>query len=309
VANDDDDPQPEGPLEGSPQEPQTPDVEPASPEAPPSPWRTGKIRMLKEQEILGYAFTGRKVQGSVAVRFAGQALAALDELVSMLAASIYGQVGKRGPAQLPLGMGALRLTNVAWGSAAFYFTSGEGEAFQIAPVEEARDFTSQIDGVIDQLLNIVQASASDEILETARLYNDRVAAKYVQFLEVIVEEGVNVMWETPTRSASLPISHANRALAALERTDEIRVETTIVTGTLYEANARSRGFRLLQDDGRLLQGHFAEDLYPVVGDAWNQRVSATIAIRVEILARSGDERRKFELVSLETLAPGTKTDD
>jgi hypothetical protein len=303
VANDDDEPRPEGPQEDSPQEP-----EPPSPEIPPSPWRTGKIRMLKEQEILGYAFTGKKVQGSVAVRFAGQALAALDELVSMLAASIYGQVGKRGPAQLPPGIGALRLTNVAWGSAAFYFTSGEGEAFQIAPAEQARDFTSQIDGVIDQLLDIVQASASDEILDTARLYNDRVAAKYVQFLEVIVEEGVDVTWEAPSRSASLPISHASRALAALERTEKIRVESTIVTGTLYEANARSRGFRLLQDDGRLLQGHFAEDLYSVVGEAWNQRVSATIDIRIETLARSGEERRKFELVRVETLGPSVATD-
>ena len=220
----------------------------------------------------------------------------------MLAAAKYGRVGKRGPAVVPSGIGALRLVHVAFGSAAFYFTSGEGEAFQI-PTEGGADLTTRISDVADELLGLVEARGSDNILEVAKQYSDRVAAKYVQFLEVVVTEGVDTEWQTPHRHAELPTLEAGTALAALEQTDHVRVEELTAEGTLYEANARTLGFRLLQDDGRIIVGRFEAHLFSEIGDAWNHRVVANILVRIETLARSGEERRRFDLVGLQVLGP------
>jgi hypothetical protein len=226
----------------------------------------------------------------------------LDDLVAMLAAAKYGRVGKRGPAVVPSGIGALRLVNVAFGSAAFYFTSGEGEAFQM-PAQGGADLTSRIAEVAGDLLTLVEARGSDNILEVARQYSDRVAAKYVQLLEIVVTEGVDTEWQTPDRGAELPILEAGTALAALEQTDHVRVEELLAEGVLYEANARTLGFRLLQDDGLIILGRFEPQLFAEIGDAWNHRVAANILVRIERLARSGEERRRFDLVGLQILGP------
>ena len=248
------------------------------------------------------AFYGANARRSVGVQLAGNALAALDDLVAMLAAAKYGQVGKRGPAVLPSGIGALRLVDVAFSSAAFYFTSGEGEAFQLA-VEGGPDLTTRIGDVADELVTLVEARGSDNILEVARRYSDRVAAKYVQLLDIVVTEGVDTEWKTPHRSAELPTLDAGTALAVLEQTDHIRVEELVADGVLYEANARTLGFRLLQDDGSIILGRFEQKLFAEIGEAWNHRVRASILVRIERLARSGEERRSFELVGLEIRGP------
>lgn len=270
---------------------------------PPPPWRTGTIRALEGDEILGLAFYGEQARKSVGVQLAGSALAALDELVAMLAAAKYGQVGKRGPAIVPSGMGALRLVNVAFGSAAFYFTSGQGEAFRI-PLEP-EEAPTRIADVADEVVTLVEARGSDEILDVARRYSDRVAAKYVQFLEVIVAERVDAELATPRRRAELPSFDAGAALAALEQTDHIRVEELTAEGVLYEANARTLGFRLIQDDGLIIQGRFEQKLFADIGEAWNHRVRVRILVRIERLARSGDERRTFELIALQILGSAT----
>ena len=232
-------------------------------------------------------------------------MAGLDELVAILAAAKYGSVGKRGRASLPSGIGALRLVDAAFGSAAFYFTSGEGEAFQIGiGVETAEvDITSRIADVVDELLTLIEARGSNKVLEIARRYNDRVAAKYVQLLDVIVAEGVDTEWTTPSRVVELPIYDAGTALAVLEQTDHVSVEELDADGVLYEANARTRGFRLLQEDGRVILGRFEPKLFGDVGVAWNHRVRCHILVRVERLARSGEERRSFELIAIEVLSP------
>jgi hypothetical protein len=271
---------------------------------PASPWRTGTVRMLEGAEVLGVAFTGNRVNKSIGAQLAGQALTALDDLVTMLAAAKFGKVGKRGPATLPTGIGALRLSGIAWGSAAFYFTPGEGEAFQI-PESGTVEPTSKITEVVDELMDLVEASPTDEVVDVARRHSDRVAAKYVQFLEVVVTDRVGLAWRTTKRDPVLPPTAAGRALAVLEQTDHIRIEDLQIEGILYEANARTRGFRLQRDDGLLVTGRFEEVLYDVVGDAWNHRVVADIRVRVERLARSGDERRTFELVGLRILGPAT----
>lgn len=247
-------------------------------------------------------FYGPKARRSVGAQLAGSAVAALDDLVAMLAAAKYGRVGKRGPAVLPSGIGALRLVNVAFGSAAFYFTSGEGEAFQLA-VEGDEDIFARIGDVADELLILVEARGSDDILEVARQYSDRVAAKYVQLLDIVVTEGVDTEWTTPHGHAELPTLDAGAALAVLEQTDHIRVEELAADGVLYEANARTLGFRLLQDDGRIILGRFEPKLFADIGEAWNHRVQASILVRIERLARSGEERRSFELVDLRVLGP------
>ena len=257
--------------------------------------------MLQGGEVLGLAFTGDQVRHSIGLQLAGQALAALDDLVSMLAAAMYGSVGKRGPASLPTGIGALRLDDVAWGSAAFYFTPGQGEAFQLRVEGDETELTSKIDGVVDELMNLVDASSGQDVIEVARRYSDRVAARYVEFLEIVVTEGADLAWQTQRRSVVMPAASSGKALALLEQIEEVRVEHLDVEGLLYEANARSRGFRLVQDDGRLILGHFEEALYPVVGEAWNHRVHAAIRVRVERLARSHEERRSFELTGLEVI--------
>ncbi len=275
-------------------------------DVPESPWRTGTIRNLKIAEVLGVAFMGEPVKASIGARLAGEALSALDELVTMLAAAMYGNVGKSGPARLPGGIGALRLVHVAWGSAGFYFTPGEGEAFQISVDEPLTQVFSKAEDVVGHLMELIEAGSSEEVITVARRYNDRVAAKYVQFLEVVVAEQVGVAWRTRDRDPVLPRSTAGRALAILERTEEVSSEQLQVEGVLYEvANARTRGFRLLQDDGTLIFGRFDEGLYPLVGDAWNQRVAADIQVRVERLARSGNERRTFELRDIDILGPAS----
>ncbi len=271
---------------------------------PDSPWRTGTVRMLEGAEVLGVAFTGSRVNKSIGAQLAGQALTALDYLVTMLAAAKFGKVGKRGPATLPTGIGALRLSGIAWGSAAFYFTPGEGEAFHI-PEPGTIEPTSKIIEVVDELMDLVEASPTDAVVDVARRHSDRVAAKYVQFLEIVVTDQVGLAWRTTKRDPVLPPTAAGRALAVLEQTDHIRIEDMKVEGVLYEANARTRGFRLQLDDGLLVTGQFEEALYGVVGDAWNHRVAADIRVRVERLARSGDERRTFELVGLRILGPST----
>lgn len=232
-------------------------------------------------------------------------MAALDEVVAMLSAAKYGSVGKRGPASLPSGIGALRLVDAAFGSAAFYFTSGEGEAFQIGLGTEAAETetTSRLVDVADELLTLIEARGSDQVLEIARRYSDRVAAKYVQLLDVIVAEGVDTEWTTPRRLVELPVYDAGTALAVLEQTDHVSVEELDADGVLYEANARTRGFRLLQEDGRVILGRFEPKLFADVGDAWNHRVRCHILVRVEKLARSGGERRSFELMAIEILGP------
>lgn len=272
-------------------------------DVPESPWRTGTIRNLESDEVLGVAFTGEPVRASIGAQLAGQALSALDELVRILAASMYGNVGKSGQARLPIGVGALRLTHVALGSAVFYFTPGEGEEFQLSIDDPEVQVVTKADDVIGQLMELVDASAGDEVVEVARRYNDRVAAKYVQFLEVVVAEQIGVAWRTRERDALLERSSAGRALAVLEQTEEISTERLLIEGTLYEANARTRGFRLLQDDGTLIFGRFDEALYAVVGEAWNQRVAVEIQVRVERLARSGNDRRTFELRGVEIIGP------
>lgn len=275
---------------------------PAPTPIPPPPWRTGTIRALRGDEILGLAFYGAKARLSVGVQLAGEALAALDDLVAMLGAAKYGSVGKRGPAVLPSGLGALRLVDVEFGSAAFYFTSGEGEAMQI-DVEAGGGITTRISDVADELLALVEARGSDNILEVARRYSDRVAVKYVQLLNVVVTEGVDTEWTTTRRRAELPSFDAGAALAVLEQTDHIRIEELIADGVLYEANARTLGFRLQRDDGSIILGRFEQKLFADIGDAWNHKVRANILVRIERLARSGVERRSFDLVGLQILGP------
>lgn len=84
---------------------------------------------------------------------------------------------------------------------------------------------------------------------------------------------------------------------------DISVEHLEAEGVLYEANARTRGFRLQQDDGLTILGRFEPQLFTDVGEAWNHRVRASILVRIERLARSGEERRSFELVALQILGP------
>lgn len=301
-------------AENDPDEPREPPARPPAtppPSSPPStsapipppPWRTGTIRALEGDEILGLAFYGEQARKSVGVQLAGGALAALDELVAVLAAAKYGQLGRRGPAIVPPGMGALRLVNVAFGSAAFYFTSGEGEAFRIPVAPE--EPPTRIADVADEVVTLAEARGSDEILEVARRYSDRVAAKYVQFLEVVVAQRVDTELATPRRRAELPSFDAGAALAALEQTDHIRVEELTAEGVLYEANARTLGFRLIQDDGLIIQGRFEQKLFVDIGEAWNHRVRAGILVHIERLARSGDERRTFELTTLQILGPAS----
>jgi hypothetical protein len=287
-----------------PEPPQEPEKADEGHEIPESPWRTGTIRNLEIGEVLGVAFLGKPVEGSIGAQFAGQALSALDDLVTILAASRYGKVGERGPVRLPGGIGALRLAGVGWGSAVFYFRPGEGDAFRLSVNDSSTQVSSGAEDVMGQLMELVEAGSSDEVLTVAQRYNDRVAAKYVQFLEVVVAEQVGVAWRTRDRDPVLPRSTAGRALAMLEQTEEVSSEQQEVEGILYEANARTRGFRLLLDDGTLILGRFDEALSPHVGEAWNQRVSAGIRIRVERLARSGNERLTFELRELAILDPG-----
>jgi hypothetical protein len=173
----------------------------------------------------------------------------------------------------------------------------------VSKEDRERDLTSRVAGVVEELLELVVASAGDEILEVAGRYNERVAAKYVQFLDVVVNEGVDVSWRSKRRAVDLPVSFAGRAYATLERTEDVQVDHETLEGVLYEANARTRGFRLVQDDGRLIIGRFDEALYPLVGEAWNHRVKATIRVQTERLARSGEERRTFTLTNLEILGP------
>lgn len=274
-------------------------------DVPESPWRTGTIRNLKLEEVLGVAFLGEPVIASIGARLAGHALGALDELVTMLAASMYGNVGKSGAARLPTGIGALRLADVAWGSAVFYFTPGEGEAFQLSVEESSTQVFSKAEDVMGKLMKLIEAGSGEAVITEARRYNDRVAAKYVQFLEVVVAEQVGVAWRTRDRDPVLPRSTAGRALAVLEQTEEVSSEQIRYEGVLYEANARTRGFRLLLDDGTLIFGRFDEGLFPVVGEAWNQRVTANVLVRVERLARSGNERRTFELRAIEIMGPAS----
>lgn len=288
---------PEPPLPPPQPDPEEPD-RPA--DIPESPWRIGTIRNLSADEVLGLAFTGERARSSVGVQLAGQALSSLDDLVNMLAASIYGQVGKRGPAPLPTGIGTLRLSGLEWGSAAFYFSPGEGEAFQL-PVDENIAGLSKIEVVVEELMDLVEASPTDDVIEVARRHSDRVATKYVEFLNVVVSENVDLAWQTKSQGPVLSAVGAGRALAVLEQTDHIRIEDMTAEGVLYEANARTRGFRLLQDDGRLVLGRFEEALYVQMGNAWNHRVRAAIRVRVERLARSEEERRTFELVGLQEL--------
>lgn len=303
---DDDRPPEEKPARPSdepvdPQPPQEPEKADEGTDIPESPWRTGTIRNLESDEVLGLAFIGQPVQKSIAAQLAGQALSALDDLVTILAASMYGKVGERGPARLPTGVGALRLTGVAWGSAVFYFSPGEGDALQLSVDDSSTQASSKAEEVMGQLMEIIDAGSSEQVVEVARRFNDRVAAKYVQFLEVVVAEHVGVAWRTRDRSQVLSHSTAGRALAMLERTEEVSSAQWQVEGVLYEANARTRGFRLVQDNGTLILGRFDEGLSPRVGEAWNQRVAATIQARVERLARSGSERRTFELRAIDVL--------
>ncbi len=283
-------------------EPEKPDE---ATDIPESPWRTGTIRNLEIEEVLGVAIIGENAKASVGARLAGEALSALDELVTTLAAAVHGNLGKTGPSRLPTGMGALRLTHVAWGSAVFYFTPGEGEAFQLSVDDSLTQVSSTAEDVLGQLMELVEAGSSEEVIALARRHHDRVATKYVQFLEVLVMEQVGVAWRTRDRAPVLGPSTAGRALAVLERTDEVSSEQLLVEGVLYEANARTHGFRLLQDDGKLIFGRFDDGLSPVVGDAWNHRVAANILVRIERLARSGNERRTFELQALEILGPAS----
>ena len=248
--------------------------------------------------MLGFAFYGSDKR-SLSLEVTGSSLSALNGLVRVMAADKFADLGDRGPVPVPSDLEPLELVDVLFGSTAFYFAPGASEELRL-PVE-AGGTASRIAVVGQEVVRLIEASSDDKIVDLANRYHPRVAARYVDLLEVLSSGRSRTGWLAAGASASLSEDDANRALGALERTEELSTRETRVFGTLYEANARSRGFRLQRDeDGSILVGRFAEHLVDKVGALWNQPVLAVIDVTTERLVRTGKERLRFTLTGLET---------
>jgi hypothetical protein len=276
---------------------EVPDAAPAEPPPiPPSPWETEEIRLLEEGEVLGIRFSGDGAVSTLPLDSATRLLASIDELVSMAAATRFGNVGARGPAPLPDGVGHLGIAGFAIGSAVFYLTTGEGETFVIGDGEAGEE--ARVEIAITDLIELVSAGDSDQLLEVAREKHERLVAKYVQFLEALTVSRVSADLLTRRESTSLSLGTAESALVKLEASEEVETEVSEFVGMLYEANARSRGFRLELPDGSSIGGKFEEALYEEIPRAWNHVVRASVQVSTKKLVRSGEERKEFLLRSL-----------
>lgn len=264
------------------------------PEPPPPPFPPEEVRDLIDGEVLRLGFHGPEARRSLSLDLGSSSLSALNGLVSVMTADKFGNLGDRGPVATPAHVEPLAIVDALFTSAVFYFAPGAPEEL-VLPVAG-----SPIVDVVDEVIRLVEVSRNDAVVAVAKEHHPRVAARYVDFLDVVSNAQVETHWRGDERTAALSRDDALRALEVLERTDVLSTRPIAVIGTLYEANARSRGFRLERDeDGMIIVGRFAEDLIQTVGALWNQTVIAQIDVTTERLVRTGKERLRFTLTGLE----------
>lgn len=275
------------------------------PEPPPPPFPPEEIRDLYDGEVLRLGFFGDEAHRSLRLDLTGASLGALDVLVSTMAADTFGNLAERGPVARPANVEPLGLVDVVFGSAVFYFAPSPSTELRL-PVEQGAQ--TRISVVVDKVLELVESSTDASVVEVANTHHPRVAARYVDLLDILATAKVETGWSGRERSVVLPRAEAQQALELLERTEVLSTRTIAVVGTLYEANARSRGFRLERDDdGAIIVGRFAEALVDTVGASWNRTVIARIDVTTERLVRTGKERLRFTLIDLEL--PQRELDD
>jgi hypothetical protein len=254
------------------------------------------VRDLHEDEVLRLALDWANGNSALGLGVAGASLSGLNDLVAVMAANKYGNLGERGPVALPPDLEPLDLVDFAVGSAVFFLAPGRHPELAL-PV----DNVSRITSVVDDVLGLIEAGP-EHVVSAAQQYHPRVAAKYVDLLDTFSSAELETSWRTPSRSVLLPGEEARESLQLLERTEELSTRSVVVVGTLYEANARSRGFRLERtDDESIIVGRFASELVDEVGALWNQVVIARIDVTTERLVRTNKERLRSTLVGLERL--------
>lgn len=274
-------------------DPKPPDRPPEPPKPPFDPLET---RGLRHGEVLGLGFRGEGAENSISLPLAGAAFAALDGLVTVMAAAAYGNLGARGPIVTPANLETLDIVDAKFGSAAFFFKPRhiENLALQVEAPDENR-----IGRIVSDVVQLVGASKHGDIFEQLRHTHSRVSARYVDLLEAVSVTRAATSWMNTERTIELSYDEALNAIAVLESTEGASTESRPFTGVLYEANARSRGFRLERSDEEgTISGRFDEDIIGQVAEHWNEEVDATVNVTTETLRRTGEVRRRFTLVAL-----------
>lgn len=240
-------------------------------------------------------------------RVVGKFLFRIGELAKGIAIQFAGTVGQRGPIRAG-DVGELAIARLAWEQSVDLGFTVEGEASQLSfltaeggPMRQAAEVMAELP----------QLATDEKLIERARELGERVAKDYLDLLNLLITEQIALGMRSSRTSTFISPDRAERSRTVLDRTGPSSQETFRVIGTLYEAEAIRRGFRLDPDEEgqRVIQGTFPDQMREAIRQAWGRRVVAEVERTEKTLARSTQPRVSWELVGLQMLGEDRSNGD
>jgi hypothetical protein len=254
------------------------------------PAHLGTFRWLQGTlgQALAVILAGEPVgQDRMDVGPAGDFLSRIDRLTRLLAAHFAGEEPKAtGTIARPAGVGRLQLAEARAGSSiTLYFALDRPTQLTLEGGSDL--YASPMGRAVLELVRLVGSSDDEQalILRSHEL-GDRIADRYYELMDFLVNEQVEAHWIPRDRSALvLSTEGAAEVKALLDREVAEHVETREFEGRLYEANARTNGFQL-ETAGERIDGQYPEELTDFIRWAWDRDVRARIRVIQRRRARS-----------------------
>lgn len=243
-------------------------------------------------------FAGPPVMGSrgIDAKFAADVITPFLEMVkTQYSAQKHGRVGARGPRR-DESEARLMLTGLPRGSFGLELSQPQVEDFVAA---------EQLSDTLVRLTEVIAAAAdSDERFSVSLDHvSPRVLPRLKDFLSLVAANKAYLGLESGELKVELPV---NRIEAALERVGSARTsdKEVILDGIFRGATLDSWRFDFRPENGDVISGRIAEDVEDSAVTAMIQQTTKTCRAKlreVTVTTNDGQERKRFELLSLDPL--------
>lgn len=187
-------------------------------------------------------------------------------------------------------------------------------AFVLSPRPTGQLFeTSLVPAAVNLLLDVMEASESDELLsEQLRALHPRALSRYRALLEELTEfeSGLTVLMATPDREVRKTVMSKEQVRSSLDAarlTEEPVMQTIEIDAVLIGVNARTRSFELIDEESGIKYAGKTVDSARnrILGLRIGDRYDATLLHESEVSPITGETHDTYRLVHIEPIAPPT----